>query len=642
MAVGSEHAQVNQASDLHEPEQSEFDWNRRREDRERVSPPMAAQAGGGEGSDASLATSVAESQLEPLVQWTAIADHHRAGAAQRRAEVNFDGLFEAAPDGMVIIDAYGEIVMINAQAETMFGYSREELHGQSIELLVPDRFRANHPSRRTDYVADPRPRPMGAGLELYARRKDGSEFPADISIVPLETEAGTLISSAVRDITDRKRMEQELTHLVLHDSLTGLPNRALLVDRLVQNLASSRRRRSQLAVLFLDIDSFKVVNDSLGHSAGDEVLRKTAGRITGAIRPGDTVARFGGDEFVVFCDDVSVNVIEQIASRILEALSQPCLIGDQEANIRASLGITIAEEDATPESLLRDCETAMYRAKKRRRGHFEIFNEALRSNSERQLAAATAMHGALEREEFSVLFQPVIDLTTGSMVSAEALLRWEQPERGQITPVEFIPVAEETGLILPIGLWVFEQACEQLIRWQSSDPSLTVAVNLSVRQMADPGITAKLEEVLERTGVRPQDVCLELTESIFADDVDRTGITLQGLHDLGVQLAMDDFGTGYSSLSYLKRFPFDVVKVDQEFVEGLGTSPHDSALVGAIIAMAGSLRLEVIAEGVETSDQLNRLQDLSCRRAQGFYLARPMSADAMRRLVAEGHYWKVD
>jgi len=341
------------------------------------------------------------------------------------------------------------------------------------------------------------------------------------------------------------------------------------------------------------------------------------------------------------CDDVSVMVIEEIAERILEALRQPTMIGRHEINVRASLGIAIAEEYATPESLLRDCETAMYRAKKRNRGHFELFNDALRSNAERQLVAATALHGALERAEFAVHYQPVVDLSTGSMVSAEALLRWEHPDRGQVSPAEFIPVAEETGLIVPIGIWVMEQACQQLVHWQSIDPAMSVAVNLSVRQMAELEIIDQMKDILGRTGVRPEDVCLELTESVFADDIDRTGSTLRNLKALGVQLAMDDFGTGYSSLNYLKRFPFDVVKVDQAFVEGLGTDTSDTNLVAAIIAMAGSLGLEVIAEGVETEDQLAILQGLTCQQAQGYFLARPMVADAMSKLVAEYRQWKV-
>jgi EAL domain-containing protein (putative c-di-GMP-specific phosphodiesterase class I) len=310
--------------------------------------------------------------------------------------------------------------------------------------------------------------------------------------------------------------------------------------------------------------------------------------------------------------------------------------------VTASLGFAIADAAATPESLLRDADVAMYRAKRLGRGRIEPFDEALRSKAERRLATAAALNRALEREEFDVHYQPIVDLTTGAMVSAEALLRWKHPDRGLVSPEEFIPLAEETGLIIPIGTWVLEQACLRLAEWQRTDPLMSVAVNLSVRQLVAPDIVAVIDDVLRRTGACPEGLCLELTESVFMEDVDYFERTLTNLKALGVRLAIDDFGTGYSSLGYLKRFPFDAVKVDRAFTDGLGTDPHDSALVAAVVAMAGAFELEVTAEGVETQAQLTALKTLQCGRAQGFYLARPMPAAAMTRLVAASHRWPVD
>ena len=311
--------------------------------------------------------------------------------------------------------------------------------------------------------------------------------------------------------------------------------------------------------------------------------------------------------------------------------------------ITACVGIAISDENATPESLLRDSDAAMYRAKERGRGSIELFDEELRTRVERQIETESALRQALERNEFTVYYQPVVDLLTGAMVSAEALLRWEHPERGAIMPDEFIPLAEETGLIVPIGAWVLEQACWQLVKWRRTVPSMSVsvAVNLSVRQTAAPDIAGVIEDVLRRTGARAEDLCLELTESIFMEDVLYFERALDSLKALGVKLSIDDFGTGYSSLSYLKRFPVDAVKVDRSFVDGLGSDPHDSALVAAILAMAAALDLEVTAEGVETPDQLANLKNLGCQRAQGFYLARPMPAADLDRLIAEQHHWVV-
>jgi diguanylate cyclase (GGDEF)-like protein/PAS domain S-box-containing protein len=585
---------------------------------------------------------VAEDGAVVKLVGTLMDDTERVEAyrVRRAAETRFEIGFEQAAIGAAIADLEGFAIRVNPALCSLLGRPADLLVGrQWTEYTHPDEVPLGQAVMTR----------VAAGHDTYEDerryvRPDGTVVWAlcDVSLVRDESGEPQYFFAQLQDITGRKQMEQDLAHQALHDSLTGLPNRALLTDRLVHGLAGSRRRGSQLGVIFLDVDHFKEINDSLGHSCGDDLLRSTAERIAGAIRPGDTVARFGGDEFVVVCDDVSALETEEIAERVLEALSQPSLIGSQEVNVTASLGIAVADDEATPESLVRDSDAAMYRAKERGRDRIELFDEALRSNAERRMATVSALHRALEREEFTVHYQPIVDLSTGAMVSAEALLRWEHPEGRLVNPDEFIPLAEETGLIVPIGAWVLEQACAQLVQWQRTEPSMSVAVNLSVCQMVAPDIAGLIEDVLRRSGARPEGLCLELTESVFMEDVDYFGRTLAGLKGLGVRLAIDDFGTGYSSLSYLKRFPVDAVKVDRAFVDGLGTDPHDSALVAAIVAMAAALGLEVTAEGVETREQLADLKRLHCQRAQGFYLARPMPAAAMTRLVAGSHRWQVD
>jgi diguanylate cyclase (GGDEF)-like protein/PAS domain S-box-containing protein len=562
-----------------------------------------------------------------------------AERVRRAADTRFEGVFEQAGVGALILGLDGVPTRVNPAACALLDRPAEQLVGR---LWTDD----NHPGDVAPGSAI-RAR-LADGHDSYTDerrflRPDGSVVWASTHVTLVRDESGEpeYLIAQLTDITERKQMEQELAHRALHDSLTGLPNRALLTDRLVHGLAGVQRRSRHLGVLFLDLDDFKVVNDSLGHACGDDLLRLAADRIVGGVRPGDTVARFGGDEFVVICEDVSEIEIAQIAHRVLEAVGQPCIIGAQEVTVTASLGVAFAVDDSTPESLLRDSDAAMYLAKERGRGRIEEFDPALRSKADRRLATASSLRRAVERAELVVHYQPIVDLSTGVMVSAEALVRWNHPDRGMISPAEFIPIAEETGLILPIGAWVLEQACSQLVQWRRSQPSMTVAVNLSVRQMLAPGITELIEDALRRTGAPAESLCLELTESVFMEDVDYFARTLSSLKSVGVSLAIDDFGTGYSSLSYLKRFPVDAVKVDRAFVDGLGTDPHHTALVAAIVAMADALGLEVTAEGVETRDQLTSLQKLQCERAQGFYLARPMPATELGALLSAGHRWEI-
>ena len=569
-----------------------------------------------------------------------ITERIEAEQQQHLAWSRFEIGFEQAGIGAAILDLEAVASRVNAAACALLGRPSEELVGRRwAEYSHPDDvplwkvLQAKLTSGDGTYAAERR----------YVRPDSTVVWAAtNVTLVRDEQENPQYFLAHFLDISDHKSLEEQLAHQALHDSLTGLPNRALLLDRLAHGLAGSHRRGMQLGVMFLDIDHFKMVNDALGHPLADELLCHVANRLSETIRPGDTVARIGGDEFVVVCDDNSPFEIEQVANRILQSLSQPFMVGDQEVGVTVSLGIAIADEVATPESLLRDSDTAMYRAKDRGRGCVELFDEAMRLKAEQRSAMSAALRRALERDEFTVYYQPIIDLSTGAMVSAEALLRWEHPDGVLIGPEEFIPLAEETGLIVPIGAWVLEQACLRLAEWQGTEPSMSLAVNFSVRQMIAPDVVGLITDVLERTGASPDGLCLELTESLFMKNVAYFGDTLSRLKTLGVKLSIDDFGTGYSALSYLNRFPVDGVKVDRSFVDGLGTDLHASALVSAIIALADALDLEVTAEGVETQEQLANLKRLGCRRAQGFFFARAMPEAEMNQLVAESRCRKAN
>ncbi|GEM_PF-1890827 len=427
----------------------------------------------------------------------------------------------------------------------------------------------------------------------------------------------------------------ELTHQAFHDSLTKLPNRALFVNELEQVLTGADR--SSVAVLFLDLDGFKVINDSLGHKAGDQLLIGVSQRLKSCLRSVDTVARFGGDEFTILLKDINEESdATYVAERIIEQLQTPFNLEKREVFISSSIGIALSTGYERCDDLLRNADAAMYEAKKSGKSRFTLFKPDMDSRAFELLQLATDLRRAIERQEFRLFYQPVLQLDNGKISEVEALIRWEHPRIGLISPAKFIPLAEETGLILPIGQWVLETACRQARDWQlqyPDNPPLVVGVNLSAKQFQQPQFVDKIAHILNETGLNPQSLKLEITESMMMEQGDTTIATLYRLKHLGIRLAIDDFGTGFSALSYLKRFPVDTLKIDRSFIKGLGHNREDTAIVHAVIAFAKALHLSVTAEGVETAEQLSQLRVLGCDRGQGYYFSEPLTADALELLI---------
>jgi diguanylate cyclase (GGDEF)-like protein/PAS domain S-box-containing protein len=461
-------------------------------------------------------------------------------------------------------------------------------------------------------------------------------------VLDRQTGADPLFYGVFLDVSDRKRMETELERLALYDPLTGLPNRALFADRL-RHVLSRRDRPAATAVYFLDLDRFKRINDSLGHGTGDEVLREVSERLQSVVRPEDTVARFGGDEFTILCESVG-GVLEAvaIADRLQRPLGKPLRAGGAELRLSASIGVALVEAGETSDGqrLLEDADAAMYRAKERGGARTELFDARMRDDAVRAIQIEQELQQALEYDQLRLFFQPNVDLQTGRIVGAEALVRWAHPVRGLIAPDRFLAVAEETGLIVPLGEWVMSAACRQLAAWQERPETadLRLSVNLSARELTHPDLVATVLGCVRQSGIEPQPLTIEVTESTAMADGDSGFRALRDLSAEGIKVAIDDFGTGYSSIEQLRRMPVDIVKVDRSFVSGMASDSTDRELVAAVVGMAQALKLCVVAEGIETPEQAEALREMGCDLGQGFLFSRPLPGEKFAELAQSGVY----
>ncbi|CAK0768354.1 diguanylate cyclase [uncultured Gammaproteobacteria bacterium] len=553
-----------------------------------------------------------------------ITERRRVDEDLRLAASVFLNISEA----ILITDTAGTILSVNPAFTDITGFSAEEAIGKSPRLL------------KSDHHADEFYRGMWSELretgrwqgEIWNRRKDGGAYLQWQTISAVLDGVGLPVRyvSVFTDITELHQKDERIKHQAYHDALTGLPNRLLLLDRLEQALAVARRDLTRVAVLFLDLDRFKLVNDSLGHDVGDRLLVTVAKRLQNAIARSDTVARLGGDEFVLVLGDfASTADVAHVAERLIVKLLEPVKLDGHKVHVTTSIGISIFPQDGEDaRTMLRNADTAMYRAKEEGRNTFRFFDQSMTTRALERLDLEADLRQALERNQFMVYFQPKVSLSNHTILGLEALIRWCHPKRGMVSPLDFIPLAEETGLIVPIGAWVLRAACEQNQRWRAAGlPPLPVAVNLSARQFLQPNLVETIFGILSDSGLPPNALEIELTESTVMSNSEQAIMIMRRLYEVGVRISVDDFGTGYSSLAYLKKLPISTLKIDRSFITDLVENGDDAAIVQTIIALGRSLRLEVVAEGVETIAQANFLDGNGCAIGQGFYFAKPMPGD---------------
>jgi diguanylate cyclase (GGDEF)-like protein/PAS domain S-box-containing protein len=555
--------------------------------------------------------------------------------ARRQGASMMKAIIESALDCILAIDHEGRILQFNPAAEAMFGRSREAVLGKSMaELIIPLRFRAAHQRGLAHYLATGVGTIVGKRLELTAMRTDGTEFPIELAITAIKSQSTPMFVGHIRDISERKKAEERLTYLAHYDALTGLPNRNLFQEHL--SLASARAKRSgqMMALMFLDLDRFKEINDTLGHATGDLLLQAIARLLKGSLREIDSISRLGGDEFTIIVEDITdVDQLITIAEKVKAAFSEAVIIDGRELFVTASIGISMDAVGLDADALLQTAGIAMHRAKEEGRNTYEFYAPEMNAGRAGRLDMEILLRRAVARQEFVLHYQPIVAVKENKVVGVEALIRWNSPELGFVSPAQFIPLAEETGLIVPIGEWVLTTACIQAKAWQNQGRQLTMSVNLSPRQFRQKDLVEMIAAVLDKTGLDASLLELEITEGMIMHRPDQAVAVLERLHQLGVQLSVDDFGTGYSSLSYLKKFPVQKLKIDRSFVQDLTTDDDSASIVTAIIAMAKSLKLEVVAEGVETRDQLAFLTRLQCDKYQGYLFSKPVPADDCLRLL---------
>lgn len=557
-----------------------------------------------------------------------------------RAEITLSSI----GDAVISIDVGGVVTFLNPAAESLTGWTKGEATGRSVTEVVC--------LVNCQTGASPHPHPMLDAVEHHATReldfhtmlvrRDGSEIPIEDAITPIpgdkESTSGAGAVIVFRDVSASRALNAKMIHAANHDSLTGLPNRVLLLDRLEHEITRAHRQGTNVAVLFIDLDNFKNINDSLGHDVGDQLLQFVAKKLCKCVRGMDTVSRLGGDEFViVLSDNAAPAGVAATADKIRETLTQPYFISTHELYVTASIGAAVYPFDGVDVStLLKNADTAMYIAKEKGRNNCQFFDHAMNARAmERQLVESN-LRQAVAQHQFVLYYQPKINLATNEVTGAEALLRWQHPEWGQVLPERFITIAEECGLIVPIGSWVLREACSQAKSWLDAGVgTVSIAVNISALEFRQKNFFASVRDALSKTGLPPACLQLEITESVVMHDAVASVETMQKLKELGVQLAVDDFGTGYSSLSYLRKFPIDVLKIDQSFVRDITDHQEDCAIVAAIVVMGNSLKQIVIAEGVETKAQLAFLKDRSCTEGQGYLFSRPLTPEKFAAFTLE-------